>query len=358
MKKSVYLLFLLILFYTAGMYGSSALMVMFLVQFFLAAAMLVLSRHLGKHLGIRFAERTVFAEQGIPFSLKLCADNSCRLPAGRVLVKTECRQSKEKRKGKMIFAGCDTGETVLSKEMHMEHCGIAEMHLVRIRVFDYLSLFSYSGSLDARCRIIVFPRTIPIRIETGAFPPENRERDSEAFAESGMDLEEIRQIREYREGDSMRHIHWNQTAKSGTIWVKEYEGESEVRADLILDMGEKESGSVLDMDRFYMLLSGLLDGLLRCTDSVCVYIRGGKESGKILVKNSSQCGKIFLYLYQMREGSQPGYDMEAGNGALPPYRDHVLRLTPDLELYCGESLVHRFSKEDLESEMSRTVLYL
>lgn len=34
---------------------------------------------------------------------------------------------------------------------------------------------------------------------------------------SGSAYDEIRRIREYRPGDLQRHIHWNQTARSGQL---------------------------------------------------------------------------------------------------------------------------------------------
>lgn len=44
----------------------------------------------------------------------------------------------------------------------------------------------------------------------------------------------VRSVREYVSGDPIRHIHWKSTAKRGTIMVKEFEMESDLRAGIII----------------------------------------------------------------------------------------------------------------------------
>ena len=53
----------------------------------------------------------------------------------------------------------------------------------------------------------------------------------------GESDQEIRQIREYRPGDARRFIHWNQSARTGDLWIKEYERQEEPCAVLLLDSG-------------------------------------------------------------------------------------------------------------------------
>jgi uncharacterized protein (DUF58 family) len=42
-------------------------------------------------------------------------------------------------------------------------------------------------------------------------------------------------IREYRPGDSMRHVHWPSTARTGTVMVREFEEETTRRLAIVLD---------------------------------------------------------------------------------------------------------------------------
>jgi uncharacterized protein (DUF58 family) len=42
-------------------------------------------------------------------------------------------------------------------------------------------------------------------------------------------------IREYRQGDSMRHVHWASTARAGTMMVREFEQEQTRRLAIVVD---------------------------------------------------------------------------------------------------------------------------
>lgn len=46
-------------------------------------------------------------------------------------------------------------------------------------------------------------------------------------------------IREYRSGDSLRHVHWRSTARTGTLYVREYEEQPASRLGVLIDAGEK-----------------------------------------------------------------------------------------------------------------------
>lgn len=79
----------------------------------------------------------------------------------------------------------------------------------------------------------------------------------------GNNYEEVRQIREYRDGDSVRHIYWNQTARRDSLWVKEYEEETKGRAVLFLDLKDGKDKTESALDAFYTLAQALIQGLMR-----------------------------------------------------------------------------------------------
>ena len=65
---------------------------------------------------------------------------------------------------------------------------------------------------------------------------------------------EIRQVREYRSGDSLRSVHRNLSARSGNLWIKEYERETEGAARVFLDLSEFSAAGPSERDSFYRLL--------------------------------------------------------------------------------------------------------
>jgi len=63
------------------------------------------------------------------------------------------------------------------------------------------------------------------------------------FKGRGMDFEEVR---EYSDGDDVRQIHWNVTARTGVPHVKKFREERELSLDLMIDIsasGELASGT-------------------------------------------------------------------------------------------------------------------
>ena len=121
----------------------------------------------------------------------------------------------------------------------------------------------------------------------------------------GNNYEEVRQIREYRDGDSVRHIYWNQTARRDSLWVKEYEEETKGRAVLLYGMEIREED--------------------QCRELLCVLYRALETDG----------GKESVY------------------AAEPPDLQGAMRLTLDLVWFKGEDLIFRFSEENLGQELSR-----
>lgn len=56
-------------------------------------------------------------------------------------------------------------------------------------------------------------------------------------------------VREYRAGDSMRHVHWPSTARTGAVMVREFEQEQTRRLAVIVDASRDEGESWTPLDR-------------------------------------------------------------------------------------------------------------
>src|SRR4029078_2494343 len=61
------------------------------------------------------------------------------------------------------------------------------------------------------------------------------QRGGVAFSHNVGDSEEFIQLRDYRPGEPLRHIHWPSFAKAGRPVVKEYQDEYFTRYALVLD---------------------------------------------------------------------------------------------------------------------------
>jgi uncharacterized protein (DUF58 family) len=86
---------------------------------------------------------------------------------------------------------------------------------------------------QASCRTIVYPRVVRLRLAS----PTAKRADRQAVA-AGLRRglgQEFLSIRDYRVGDSMRHIHWPSTARMGAFMVREFERQQSPTVGIFLD---------------------------------------------------------------------------------------------------------------------------
>ncbi|HEY2746078.1 MAG TPA: DUF58 domain-containing protein [Polyangia bacterium] len=95
------------------------------------------------------------------------------------------------------------------------------------------ALFRKSRLVDLPTEVIVFPQLAQLG---HAAPPRARVAGLEAQGRKGRQGD-FHSLREFREGDDPRDIHWRSTAKAGRTLVREHEEEAARRVTLYLDNG-------------------------------------------------------------------------------------------------------------------------
>lgn len=270
----------------------------------------------------------------------------------------------EKAATREIYGSCNRGESVFQFEITGRYCGIMTVGVVRLRVYDYLALFSASGKVQETVEMAVYPGGQALNLDR-LFPGDwadsgFMEQTAPGSGESGS---EIRQLREYRSGDSGRYIHWNQSARTGRLWVKEYEKESDARACLFLDLDGLGDGDIRKRDAFYELLSALILGLLEKVRMVRVrwYDCRRKCFEEKEVGDRGQSRELLLMLYRMYQGGSCGEMGRTGGEAMSPAEtgsleaqeagQSFLTLDGDLRLYWKGELVCGFSARHLEDQI-------
>jgi uncharacterized protein (DUF58 family) len=105
----------------------------------------------------------------------------------------------------------------LGKKLPVSHCGGVKLRKIRIRVCDYLGLFSIPvGKKQER---LVLVRPVPVKPKE--VPDLSRFVASVTRPKAGGGYSENHDLRLYRPGDSLRQIHWKLSAKSGKLMVRE-----------------------------------------------------------------------------------------------------------------------------------------
>lgn len=347
MKKFAFLLLCLFTFYLAGMYLSLTLMVLACLELGFLPVLFFMSRYLKRHLTVDALQHGGAAVKGDSYGCAVRVKNTGRLPVSRFGIRLECGYGREERREvKHVYGGCERGETTMSFEVCGRHCGLLYLRMSRLLTYDYLSLFSASKRLEEEVSIAVFPRERELDVELPSLcDRESRLLQEQTVGQGQESRDEIRQLREYREEDSRRYIHWNQTAKTGQLWVKEYERETNGVVFLYLELEGFEEASAHRRDCFYELLSALILGLLKKIKAVRVSWYSGRRMCEEDVGNAAQCRDILLALYRAERVGSLSRESDLREGFV---------LDAKLGWYWRDSLVFQFSEEELERQMEGT----
>jgi hypothetical protein len=94
------------------------------------------------------------------------------------------------------------------------------VRIYEICVYDLLKLFRLRRRLKLSVRLIILPRE-KTPVDSGKETESDTESPASIITSHRSNV--FNSLREYREGDSVRHIHWKLTAKQDELVVKQFE---------------------------------------------------------------------------------------------------------------------------------------
>ena len=114
-------------------------------------------------------------------------------------------------------------KTVIDQQVRLNYAGSLVIDLKQSFICDPLRLCCFSLQAPSGCKITV----MPVLYETDAYAMYMMSGDIEDAQEysknrSGQDTSEIFDVRDYRNGDALNHIHWKLSAKENSLTVKEF----------------------------------------------------------------------------------------------------------------------------------------
>lgn len=104
-----------------------------------------------------------------------------------------------------------------------KHCGNIMISIEKIRIYDYIKLFSVRKKVNCSTKVCVLPQIYDLDIYLNSSEGEVS-IDSQSFSKvkSGDDPSEVFDIREYKAGDRLQRIHWKLSNKQQELMVKEF----------------------------------------------------------------------------------------------------------------------------------------
>lgn len=108
-----------------------------------------------------------------------------------------------------------------SLDITFQYCGVYEIKCQQAQIFDLLGLFSKKIEHITPVHAVVLPQDTGLKFHAARLVHDDEE-DIYSDPYAGSDVSEIKELREYREGDRLSQIHWKLSTKSEELIVKEY----------------------------------------------------------------------------------------------------------------------------------------
>lgn len=347
MKKFTFLAVVAVTLYFAGIYRQKPMLVILLTEIILILIMMILPHILKKKINVAFLKKNRSVKKNIELMCQIDVGNKNKIPINRFETRIYFQYDDKKSKVKKVLYGCADTENkqIIEFGFIAPYCGNVSVNIKKIKIYDYLSVFSCSKKINSEMNIMVFPqeKTLNIEISTqGQYEGDNSV--STLLKQSEDAYTDIKQLREYRDGDSNRFIHWNYSARTENLWIKEYEQETGLDFSIFLDTSYPKKPDCAEYDAFYEIVSSIILGLLNDNITVNAYWFDRKihKIRNMEIKYSKQCTELLFELYKSeREYSDNNIQKT----------ECQMEFNMNLEWYFNNRIIYRFSRTNFEDEI-------
>ncbi len=164
------------------------------------------------------------AAKGMPAQFLVEVSNTSIFPIAHAMLALDCRNAlcgKKKKAGLHLPVGARS-RTEIQREIISQYCGKLTIQVTGIKIYDYFGIFTFPQKMNLQTDIYVLPQNIQIDTEMDSHTNYNVESDTYSKVKSGDDPSEIFDIREFREGDRLRNVHWKLSSRLNKLMVKEF----------------------------------------------------------------------------------------------------------------------------------------
>lgn len=101
------------------------------------------------------------------------------------------------------------------------YCGTMRLTLAFFNAYDPFGIFGKKHLVEESSQVVVLPDTFHLEVEVSEARAKDIDADEYSPYKPGSDMSETFAIREYKEGDSLKSIHWKLTSKMQSLMVKD-----------------------------------------------------------------------------------------------------------------------------------------
>ncbi|MGN0026194.1 MAG: DUF58 domain-containing protein [Clostridium sp.] len=363
MRKIIYYSFLILTFYLAGTHKLKVLNLLVFSELILFIILYLTTRYFIRRIDAKVELHNGQIKKGNTIKGKILVTNEGYLPITRFSIKIEYFHNKVSKTAVKKINGYVSArsKTQVEFQMKSEFCGIVNLRIKEIKIYDYLSLFKKKKKGNSYTEILVFPCGYKLKAEIESnnyiyFPLEDG-----GYSETLVNQPpEILWIDKYKEGDSLRDIHWKLTARNNEVLSKKYSSNTENRITFFIDLRKERDVSIEKKDIFYELCSAISLGLIENKISHLVRWYDIKKSS--IVETLVRTEEDYLNMIQELMVKVDIYEEKTDDKLLnklysyESYFETVISLNLEFKLSLNESLLMQFSEENYIEEIERRCL--
>ncbi len=241
-------LFSLFIMYLAGVYFGDVLFVLFIFFCFFPGLSLIVLIIWYIGLGSKQSFSTLMPVKGDMLDYRLMIFNKSFVPVPSVKVNFQSVSSALDAELPSFSIGVEPGAA--RRKIFRVRClyrGEYEIGISSLEISDFFQLFSFRKKTKPT-KLSVYPRIVELEPNSpiAAISSGNGNRVS-----AGMhsDPTLFKQLREYREGDSIRHIYWKKYASIGKPVLKEYEHTKRAGARIYFDTRKNQWNGINELEQ-------------------------------------------------------------------------------------------------------------
>lgn len=308
MKNRILLLLWFLLLAAASVFtGAWVYAILLLLSGLALAGFLILSIFCGKNLSIELKLPKAAEQNGI-WKGRLTLTNHSVLPVflGKGTLLWENEFTGEKGEMPIAFSLGGKGKQVIEIQGRSQWCGCIRFALNSWKSFDFFGICSRKRKTElCSCTVVM---------------PEKQKQDFSFLTKEGFDMESFRysgsrpgddpgetfDIREYREGDSIRQIHWKLTGKMDRLIIREKSFPVDDTVLILAEafLPEKDPGTAQTLaEVFAAVLSSFMEQGISCQAGVY-----DGSTGRFYIEKlrSQEDYENILYLFLRHGGEGDG----------------------------------------------------
>ena len=172
-------------------------------------------------------------------------------------------------KNRIVTSEAIIDEHALWFSVKAPYASCIEAGVKNVKVCDAFGIFSFRVKKERQSiTMLVPPSSAAPERDIKIIPQNVLDSDIYSNVQKGDDRSQVFEVREYRDGDDMRRIHWSLSSKLDELIVKEYSKPIDERCTILLETS-LYSGDVIEIkERGDMLLSEFVSISKRLLDRV------------------------------------------------------------------------------------------